>query len=304
VSRRLLLFSPLVLLVFALAGCFASKSPEPAPTSAGILSGITTITSTPLPACITPSATVTATGTDTASTTATASATASATPSGTATLIGTAPAVATLVPTLCATPTVPSSATALAGASGTPGAGSATPRGSATPSGSQTPTSGGPGTYTVKDGDSIGSIAVALNTTSQALIDANNLSDPNLITVGQVLKVPAAGAAPPAAAGSATAAAAPATPRPATPAASAAATSASTGANTITAGTPATGGTGSGQNYTVQAGDTGCKIATSFKVSLDALAAANNTTATGLSSIQVGQVLKVPASTGSAPSGC
>jgi len=204
---------------------------------------------------------------------------------------------------------VPSSVTATAGASGTPG-GSATPRASTTPSGSQTPAAGAtsaPGTYTVKDGDSIGSIAVALNTTSQALIDANNLSDPNLITVGQVLKVPAASGATPGAtpASAGAAAAATGTPRAALPTSTASATSAATGgANTIVAGTPATGGAAGGQTYTVQSGDTACKIATSFKVSLDGLASANSTTSDALSNLQVGQVLKIPASTGSTPSGC
>lgn len=50
----------------------------------------------------------------------------------------------------------------------------------------------GPGgkTYVVQPGDTLYSIAVRHNTTVQALVVANNLSNPNLIYVGQTLKVP------------------------------------------------------------------------------------------------------------------
>ncbi|GAB4543061.1 MAG: hypothetical protein Kow0063_35820 [Anaerolineae bacterium] len=45
-------------------------------------------------------------------------------------------------------------------------------------------------TYVVQPGDTLYSIAVRHNTTVQALMVANNLSSPNLIYVGQTLKVP------------------------------------------------------------------------------------------------------------------
>ena len=50
----------------------------------------------------------------------------------------------------------------------------------------------GPGgkTYVVQPGDTLYSIAVRHNATVQALVVANNLSNPNLIYVGQMLKVP------------------------------------------------------------------------------------------------------------------
>ena len=48
----------------------------------------------------------------------------------------------------------------------------------------------GEGTYTVKTGDRLGDIAVRHGTTISQLTSANNISDPNLIQVGQVLIVP------------------------------------------------------------------------------------------------------------------
>jgi LysM repeat protein len=51
------------------------------------------------------------------------------------------------------------------------------------------PGSGGK-TYVVQPGDTLYSIAVRHDTTVQALMVANNLSNPNLIYVGQTLKVP------------------------------------------------------------------------------------------------------------------
>lgn len=47
------------------------------------------------------------------------------------------------------------------------------------------------GTYTVRRGDTLGRIAKAHSTTWQALAKLNGLPDPNLLKVGQVLKVPA-----------------------------------------------------------------------------------------------------------------
>jgi LysM repeat protein len=54
------------------------------------------------------------------------------------------------------------------------------------------PSPPGPGgqTYVVQPGDTLYSIAVRYDTTVQALMVANNLSNPNLIYVGQTLKVP------------------------------------------------------------------------------------------------------------------
>lgn len=48
------------------------------------------------------------------------------------------------------------------------------------------------GTYTVRSGDTLGGIAKAHGTTWQALAKLNGIADPNLIEVGQVLKVTSA----------------------------------------------------------------------------------------------------------------
>ncbi len=49
---------------------------------------------------------------------------------------------------------------------------------------------GGEGTYKVKTGDRLGDIAAAHGTSISNLASLNNISNPNLISVGQVLKVP------------------------------------------------------------------------------------------------------------------
>ncbi|MFQ5966135.1 MAG: LysM peptidoglycan-binding domain-containing protein [Acidimicrobiia bacterium] len=48
-------------------------------------------------------------------------------------------------------------------------------------------------THTVKRGDWLGKIARQHGTTVQALVDANGLSNPNLIYIGQVLQIPGSG---------------------------------------------------------------------------------------------------------------
>ncbi|MFQ5576716.1 MAG: LysM peptidoglycan-binding domain-containing protein [Anaerolineae bacterium] len=52
------------------------------------------------------------------------------------------------------------------------------------------PVDGGGGTYVVQPGDTLLTIAVRFNTTIQALLSANNLANPDLIYVGQELRVP------------------------------------------------------------------------------------------------------------------
>jgi LysM repeat protein len=295
----LCLFSASLLL---LSACFGSKSPAPpsVPTSAGVLSGIVTSTASPtLVPCPSPSATPTGTATGTGTPTATATTTASATPSATATgttgeasPTASAPAIPTLAPIQCATSTPATaartgSATPAGSATGTAAAGAA---GTASAGAAQTPAASGgsgAGTYTVKAGDTIGSIAASVGVSQQDLLSANNLSNPDLITVGQVLKIP-------------TGASATGTPRAAAPAAATSATPVGGGA--ATSATPAGAAAGS-RTYTVLAGDTACKIAASEKVSVADLASANGTSVSALTVITPGQVLKIPA-TSSASTGC
>lgn len=111
-------------------------------------------------------------------------------------------------------------------------------------------------TYTVKSGDTLSSIASSYNTTTSTLTSLNNLSNPNLIYVGQVLKV----------AGSST--------------------SVSTSTSSSSASQATTSGT-----YTVKAGDTLSSIASSYSTTTAALASANSISNANL--IYVGQVLKV-----------
>lgn len=100
-----------------------------------------------------------------------------------------------------------------------------------------TPTAG---TYTVKAGDTLYSIAVRYKTTVAALAKANNITNTNVIRVGQVLKIPGTQPTPP-----------PTTPPPATT-----------------------------TNYTVKSGDTLYSIATRYKTTVAAIAKANNITNT------------------------
>ncbi len=52
--------------------------------------------------------------------------------------------------------------------------------------------------YVVQPGDTLGIIAWRFGTTAWAIASANSLANPNLIFAGQVLVIPAGGAAPPA----------------------------------------------------------------------------------------------------------
>jgi LysM domain len=47
-----------------------------------------------------------------------------------------------------------------------------------------------PRTYVVQEGDSLGSIAAQFGTTAEAIQAANGISNPNVITIGQVLVIP------------------------------------------------------------------------------------------------------------------
>ena len=119
------------------------------------------------------------------------------------------------------------------------------------------------GNYTVASGDTLGSIAARYGTTYEALAAINNISDPNLIYPGQVLRL-AAKAQPPSVAET------------------------STGASSAAATTAASSG-----SYTVVEGDTLASIAARFGSTYEALAAINNISDPNV--IYPGQVLRVSA---------
>ena len=127
------------------------------------------------------------------------------------------------------------------------------------------PPTGSGSTYIIQRGDTLGLIAQRFGVSLADLINANNIANPNLVFVGQVLVIPGTdggtGNPPPG----------PTATAPAPP--------------------PASGGT----TYTVQGGDTLWAIAQQFGVSVADIQAAN-----GLSSalIFVGQVLTIPGTSG------
>ncbi len=132
-------------------------------------------------------------------------------------------------------------------------------------------------TYTIVAGDTLAVIAERFGTTVDEISQANGITDPTQLVVGQVLVIPggiapeeevltATVAPPPTSAPAATAEPAP-TPQP------------------------------SDETYTVQSGDNASDIADSFGITLDELAAANGTTVDDLRSLQVGDVLIIPTPT-------
>jgi LysM repeat protein len=147
---------------------------------------------------------------------------------------------------------------------------SGTPAAPAAPSGD---------TYTVKSGDTPSAIAERLGVSVDELMSLNSITDPTQLAVGQVLRIPSAKLA---------------TPAPGrTPAASTPTPKATSATSTPRpAATPREGET----TYTVQSGDNANDIALRFGITVEELAAANNTTVDNLRSLQVGDVLVIPAS--------
>ncbi len=136
------------------------------------------------------------------------------------------------------------------------------------------PSTQSPGSYRVQSGDTLGAIAARLGVPLTEIVRLNPGIDPSHIFAGQEIKVP-------------TKADVPASPTP-------------TPASRSSTGTPTPQPTVSGgqQTYKVQSGDSACAIALRYKVSVTAIAQANNTTVDALRSLQVGQTLIIPPSQG------
>ncbi|AUW93351.1 MAG: LysM peptidoglycan-binding domain-containing protein [Sulfobacillus thermotolerans] len=111
-------------------------------------------------------------------------------------------------------------------------------------------------TYTVQPGNTLGGIAFQFHVTVSQLMSWNNLSNPNFISVGQVLTI-----------------AGPAAQAPSTPA-------------------PAPSASGNRSEYVVQAGNTLAGIAQQFGLSWETLASYNHLSNPNV--LNVGQVLAIP----------
>ena len=124
--------------------------------------------------------------------------------------------------------------------------------------------------YIVQPGDTLWQLSRRFNTTVDAIVQANNIPNPNLIYVGQVLEIPGAPTA------------VPVTPVPPGP--------------TATPGPiPPTPVPPVQQTYVVQPGDNLTRIAAQFNTTVQAIVQANNIVNPNL--IFVGQVLIIPGTT-------
>jgi LysM repeat protein len=128
--------------------------------------------------------------------------------------------------------------------------------------------------YTVVRGDTLGSIARRFGTTFTAIAQLNSLADPNLIFVGQQLRIPGT---------------------------TGGGETVDNGEATDGGGSADGGGSTATGSYTVQSGDTLSSIARRFGTSTTAIAQANGITNPNL--IFVGQQLSVPGATTTVDSG-
>lgn len=165
-----------------------------------------------------------------------------------------------------------------------------------------------PDVYIVKAGDTLSSIAEQLGVSVSALQQANGITDPRSLQIGQQLKVPQPGQTPAPSATARSGGPSLGTPGPQPTAAGGPVNIPPTGGAPSGSGTPipTLNGGGSvtaspsagGSEYVVKAGDSACKIATENKITVQELAAANNMTVSQITRLQPGQVLKIPPSTG------
>jgi LysM repeat protein len=132
--------------------------------------------------------------------------------------------------------------------------------------------------YTVQSGDTLSLISARYGLDWRQVAQVNQLANPEIIEVGQVIRLPGVQGPAATTANQTTGATQPV---------------AGTGATTTTAPTTAANPAG---RYTVQAGDTLSSIAARYNLTWQALAAANGLT--GADFIRVGQVLTIPGQAG------
>ena len=145
-----------------------------------------------------------------------------------------------------------------------------------------------PVTYVIQRGDTLAAIAARFGISMRAIMDANNIANPELIFAGQTLIIPS-----PAPEASDTLA--PGVTPTTTPTETATLAPTATATETpVPSATPTTVGT----EYVVQRGDTLARIAARFGTTVTAILRANNLANPDV--IYVGQRLIVPAGTGSA----
>ena len=123
----------------------------------------------------------------------------------------------------------------------------------------------GEATYVVEAGDTLSAIAERFETTVEAIMAANELTNPNDVFVDQELTIPGDDD-----------------------------TVAATPTATTTPEPGGDGGTVGVTSYVVQPGDSALAIANAFGVTLSALAEANDTTEEALNDINVGDELTLP----------
>lgn len=131
-----------------------------------------------------------------------------------------------------------------------------------------------PTTYTVRPGDTLSVIARRHGVSLAALAQANNLTNPNALRIGQVLTIPGSAGSP--------AAAAPAVSAPVTP------TPAATVSPAPAAPVTATG------YYTVSKGDTLSGIARRHGTTIAKIMQANHMTAAQAHKLSIGQKIIIP----------
>lgn len=147
-------------------------------------------------------------------------------------------------------------------------------------------------TYIVQAGDTLAAIADQFAITAQAIAQANDIADPRRLEVGQELIIPG-GAEGGEVLGATAEPVATAEPSP-TPEPVATAEPSPTPEPVATAGPSPTPRSGEECIYTVQSGDVAYRLAEDHGISVEELAALNDTTVEDLRSLSIGDELVVP----------